>query len=229
MIRNLKAFGLALVAVLAMSAVVASAAQAESTTHKLTSQTGVYPLNLSATSVVGNEVFNTAGGKVECKGSYSASVGEATQAVTATPTYTECKAFGFVSAGVNMNGCSYTFNLTTRVKADEYLAHVDLNCPAGKSVVITAGTCELQVHAQKGLTHAGITNMTQSPHNDITIDATVGAAVGGAGGITYTLIKDGFGCPFNPGTSLPHHLSGATFETINPITVTAASDGVHIG
>jgi hypothetical protein len=236
MIRNFKALGLALVAILAMSVVVASAAQAEKTEAKITSQTNVYPLQLSATSTVGNEIFNTAGGKVECKGSYSASVGAASANVTATPTYTECKAFGFVAATVTMNGCAYKFNLTTIVKADEYLAHVDLVCPAGKSVVITAGTCEVVVHAQTGLTHAGITNMTPKEpakeHGDITIDATVGAAVGGAGGITYTLVKDGFGCPFAPVTTpvvLPHTYTGGTFETVNPITVTAEKDGVHIG
>jgi hypothetical protein len=230
MISNVKTLWLALVAVLAMSAVIVPTAQAEATTHKITSQTNSYPLKLSATSAFGNEIFKTEGGKVECKGSYSASVGAASSSVTAHPTYTECKAFGFFGeAKVVTTGCDYKFNLTTRLAVDKYQAHDDLVCSAGNKITIESGTCEVWVHGQTGLTHVGIENMTQSPHNDLTIDATIGAAVGGAGSITYTVTKDGFGCPFVTTLPLPNTKTGGTFETVNPVTVTAANDGVHIG
>lgn len=219
MIRNLKALGLAVVAVLSMSAFVASAAQAEATTDKFKAETGNYPVSFHGSSAAGNEVFTTEAGKVECASSYTGSAGEAAQTVTSHPVYTGCKAFGFLEATVNTTGCDYTFNLTTKIETDKYVAHVDVHCESGKSIVITAATCEVNVGSHTGYTDVGIEVMTPaSGHKDLTIDATVS-------GITYTVVKDGFGCPFN-GTGAKN---GGTYETGSPVTVTGTGEGLTIG
>jgi len=231
MIRNIKALGLAVVAMLAMSALVASAAQAEPiTTQKLTAGAGVsYPVTLTGGAGVGVEKFTTEAGTVECASSYHATLAAASTTLTATPTYTSCKAFGFLSATVVNDGCAYLFHLTTKTGADSYQAHADVvDCEAGegKGFTITASTCKATVAAQTELTTVDIVNMTNTPTsvNDITLQPTVT-------GIKYTVTQDGFACPFN-GTGAK---TGGTYTSTEPITVTAEESGkttpveIHVG
>jgi hypothetical protein len=201
MIRKFKTLGIAVVAVLALSAVVASAASATNFTASK------YPTAASATSSKGNDTFTTAAGTVECHASFAvASISEPQSSVTVTPTYTSCLAFGLFSAEVHMNGCDYTFYTT---------GAVDVNCGTGKAIAITAGPCEVQIGAQKGLSKVDLANSGTG----ISAQATVS-------GVAYNVTKDGFGCPFS-GTGAK---TGATYTQHNAVQVSSTNGAnIHIG
>jgi len=97
---------------------------------------------------------------------------------------------------------------------------VAVACPAGKSIQINApatGTtiCEVQVHAQTPGGNVAITNDTAK--GDVTVKANVT-------GIAYTVIKDGFGCPF-AGTGPK---TGASYTQHTAITFDS-SVNIHVG
>lgn len=194
MIRNFKVLGLALVAVLAMSAVVASAASAQFTADS-------YPKTVTAVSELGNDVFKIDNASVECKGHFEGTASEASTTLTVTPVYSNCKAFGFASATVVMNGCDYVFHSN---------GEVDLECPAGNSIVISAGNCEVDVGTQTGLKTVGLAN--NGSHVDVKADV---------GGITGTVTKDGFLCPLS-GTGVK---TGGTYKQGSAVTVAPVGGG----
>jgi hypothetical protein len=217
MTRNLKVLGLALVAMLAMSAVVASAASAQATTAKFTAMDNLYPKTFHGTNVAGQETFTTEAGTVECASTFSGSLAGASQEVTVNAVYSGCKAFGFLNATVAMEGCSYKFKITTTLTSPthHYQAHVDVVCPAGKAIKITAGTCVVTIGAQTGLTTVDLENHAST--TAILVRPTVG-------GVNYTVVTDGFGCPFT-GTGAK---GGATYTSHSATTVTG-SGAIHIG
>jgi hypothetical protein len=198
MIRKFKTLGIAMVAVLALSAVVASAASATNFTASK------YPTAGTATSEKGNDDFKTEAGSVECKAHFAvAALTEPSETVTVTPTYTECKAFGFLNATVNMNGCDYVFHSN---------GQVDVVCASGGPIKITAGTCETTIAAQSGLGTVDLANSGTG----ISAQATVT-------GIAYTVTKDGIGCPFG-GTGAK---TGATY-TQNTAVLVSSTNGATI-
>ena len=196
MIRNFKVLGLALVAAFAMSAVVASAASAQFTSNS-------YPTTVTAVSELGNDVFTVDGTSVECKSHFEGTAAEATTKITITPTYTNCKAFGFLSATVAMNGCDFVFHSN---------GEVDVECPTGKNIVITASSCEVDVGTQTGLESVALSNNG----NHIDAQANVGE-------ITANVTKDGFLCPLN-GTG---H-KAATYTQGEAVTVIPVSGGTNL-
>jgi hypothetical protein len=147
MTSKLKALGLALVAVFAMSAVAASAASA---------QNGIFTSDGPATLIgtpTGTEVENsiTAFGKtVTCpKVIYTGHKANVTPheaipsgatEVTLTPHFGVC-AMGAFPVTVDMNGCDFVIAIkeTTGV-ADQYNLHTTVKCPAGQHLVVTAFT-----------------------------------------------------------------------------------------
>jgi len=187
--RTIKALGLAFIAVVAMSALSASAAQA---TPEFTCST--YPCTATGSSLSGAEKFTTEAGTVECDSHFLVEKYNATKeditgptsTVTVTPTYTNCKAFGFLSATVNVEGCDYVFHATEFVSAGDYKHHVDVVCPAGQSIKIVASTCKAEVGGQTGLTTAKTTN---NAGGTVTVQPEVA-------NISMTVTQDGFGCPF---------------------------------
>lgn len=181
MIRNLKSLGLAFVAVLAMSAVVASAAQA---VPSFTASS--YPAAGTGANTKGSETFTTEAGAVQCDSHFAGTLSGASSTLTVTPTYTNCEAFGFLSATVNTEGCTYVFHATEQVSAGVYNSHVDVVCPAGKSIKISAGTCRAEVKGQNGLTTVKTTNSGGS----VTVEPNVN-------NIALTVTQDGFACPFS--------------------------------
>jgi len=198
MIQKFKTLGLAMVAVLAMSAFVASAAQAQYTASS-------YPTTATANSALGNDVFTTEAGTVECASHFVGTLSEASNTLTVTPTYSSCKAFGFAHATVNMNGCAYVFHRVSSASSN-----VTIECPAGKSIQILAGNCEVLVHAQGPLGSVATSN-----------GAGVVNAQANVTGIAYTVTKDGFLCPFG-GTGSK---AGATYKQGAAITLTPTVAG----
>jgi hypothetical protein len=198
MIRKFRALGLALLAVTAFAALSAQAAQAvpQFTAAK-------YPATIDATGTGIGEKFVTEAGNVECETShFTGSLAAASSTLTVTPTYTTCKAFGFVNATVNTEECHYTFHATEQVSSHEHRAHVTVSCPAGQSIKITASTCAAEVKGGQSLTTVDLTSTTTPTPDDVDVRPTVT-------GIAYTVTNDGFLCPFS-GTGAK---TGGKYET----------------
>ncbi len=186
--RKIKALGLAFIAVVAMSAISASAAQA---TPKF--ECSEYPCTATGASSVGAEKFTTEAGTVECNSHFlveefekSEDITEPVSTVTVTPTYTNCKAFGFLSATVSVESCDYVFHATEKVETKVYKHHVDVVCPTGQSIKIVASTCKAEVPGKAGLTTVKTTNVGET----VTVQPEVT-------NIPLTVTQDGIGCPFN--------------------------------
>ncbi len=144
MIRNLKALGLALVAVFAMSAIAATAASAQNGT--LTSDG---PVKLVGKNTAGGINKLTALGiSVECPNAhYTGFKYEQTPHVfipndvstfTVTAEYGKCKTSLDGDATVDMNGCDYNFHLTGTSGVDEYTLSTTVKCPPNAHIVVTA-------------------------------------------------------------------------------------------
>jgi hypothetical protein len=164
MTRNLKALGLALVAVFAMGAVIASAAQAQQGT--LTS-TG--PVTLRGVNEVGQINSLTAfGGEVKCPNVVYTGhkvtetphkpIPSGAKEVTITPHYGLCTGPAGVPATVDMNGCDYDFDLLeTTGGGDTYGIRATVTCPAGKHITLTFFTSAANHTNNKPFCHTTIT------------------------------------------------------------------------
>jgi hypothetical protein len=215
MIRNLKILGVAFAAVLALSAVAATVASAEG---QVTCSS--YPCKITGESAVGNSTFITEAGAVECQGHAEATINAPTSELTITGTATNCKAFGFLNATVNTNGCDGLSTTPKKLSATEWTATGHMLCPVGKTIEIIAGTCKVTIGPQTPASaHTIITNTT-APTPDV-VDLT-----GSATGVNYTVVTDGFGCPF-AGTGAK---TGASIVQHKSVTASAtAGQNVHVG
>jgi len=219
--KNLKVLGLALVAIMAMSAVISAVAQAESPTFVLTAATGKFKGSSN------DHIFTVQGGNVKCvenggvkgarfEGTLTA---EKSTEVTVTAAYGNagkgCTAFG-VAATVNMKSCHYRF---TAVKgSNPPTALVDVICTtAGDEITVTASSlpCTVTVGPQTGLIHALLTNAGPEPTH-VNAEITVGK-------IKYT--ASGVGCP-KPGTFEDGSYTGTV--TLEGFDTTGKKVGLHI-
>jgi hypothetical protein len=208
MTRKLKMLGMAFVAVLALAAVSASAASAASYTASS------YPTTGTGESAVGNDTFKTEGGVVECKSHFEGTLAtEAQESLTVKAKYSSCKAFGFLNATVEMNGCDYLFTAPTSTGGANWHAAVHVKCAPGP-ITITAGTCKVTIGEHSP---GGVVNITNNAGGDVSVKAAVT-------GIKYNVTQDGFGCPFL-GTG---ERSDGTYTQHNPVTFDAANN-IHVG
>jgi hypothetical protein len=198
MIHKLKTLGLATVAVLAMSAFVASAAQAEFTANS-------YPTTFTGTSEVGNDVIIVDGSSIECAGHYEGTASEASVTVTLEVDWKTCKAFGFASAEVEMNGCHVELHFENPFKWS-------IACTLFGIIKFRAGNCEVQIGPQGPLGSVNLSN--NGNHVDMLANVS---------GITANITKDGFLCPLS-GTG---HKS-ATFVQEEAVTLEPVSGGTDI-
>ncbi|HEX7278555.1 MAG TPA: hypothetical protein VF255_02920 [Solirubrobacterales bacterium] len=185
--RKLKALGLALVAVFAMSALSAASASA------VEFHSSVAHTELRGEQHAGEDTFTVNAGTVRC--SHATYTGTETSATattqSVTPAYTGCKAFGFVNTTIDTNGCSYRF--------DSNGNNVDIICP-GNPITVTAFNCWVTVGSQENLGTVTYTNVAgQTTKNekeevigvhedDVTVDVNIT-------GIKYTQHSKSFpGC-----------------------------------
>ena len=175
--RKLKALGLALVAVFALSAMSAATASAE-----------LFHAGAHGTVVgtnVGEEVFTTTAGTVKCKSAtYTGTSATNTPgSQTVKPVYKECTAFGFVNTVIDPGTCEYRFNTPVNTTST-----VDIiNCGAN-GVVVTAFNCEVTIPNQTGLSHVVFSNVAGSSPEHIQANVTIS-------GITYIQHSKSFpGC-----------------------------------
>ncbi len=185
--RNLKVLGLALVAVFAMTAVLASAAQAQIKVTVGSSPAWLTGEVIEHPTIGKTQTFTLSGGQVlSCeKVTATATVSNGDTSITAFPTYSNCKAVIGTETHlvtVTMNGCDYKFHGGVEVSGGTTFkeVEVDLICPAEKQVEIhvyksaTTETEELCTYKVAGFvnnkgneTH----NVAGSP-NDLTITTT---------------------------------------------------------
>lgn len=178
--RNLKAIGLTLVAMFAMSAFVASAAQAGQFTA------GESPAVLTGEQTTHNgetlHLFTAGLRKVQCKTAlFEGTSTVPTTTLTIEPTYSNCESAG-LPATVTLNGCDYLFNEPEANGAD-FKGTVNIVCPAGKTIEVhiyssaanhTAGTslCTITVEPATKLGSNTYTNVAGSPDH-VTVTSEV--------------------------------------------------------
>lgn len=181
MIRNLKVLGLAVAAVFAMSAVVASAASAAPLFHAASS-----PTILTGTQT-GNHVFDAASDTITCKkASFNGTVeGTAVESIKAEAAYSECSFFG-VNVAVNMNACQYEFNANGEVAVVNKTGKSCSTEPISFKASFLGLSCTVKVGPQANLNSATYDGATVEETNGT---VTVTPAVNG---ISYT--QTGSGC-----------------------------------
>ena len=141
MTRNLKNFGSILLAALALSALTASAASAES---------GVFTANIGAAETaeihgeqVGTDTFTINGRALTCASikvtGKALATGPISTYVEVTPEYNTCHViiFGFVTRTVTvaMNGCTYTYH-GKKNTTFTFSANLTIKCPTGKQIEV---------------------------------------------------------------------------------------------
>lgn len=169
MIRNIKALGLAFVAVFAMSAVAASAAQAAGSFNW---DSGTTTLERTSNE---SQVFTTTPGKVTCSEVVATATGltgtSATSVTTTSLTYSNAGAgdkcsgpFG-TQPKIEMNNCNYVFHAEETVGGSESKVEgkTDIACPGTSQIVINALLCTIKVPAQTGLSNTVFENNATSP------------------------------------------------------------------
>ena len=163
MIRSLKALGLSMVAALAFSAMIASAAQAEGKFvaeeyEQINATAGANPLALK----MGNGART-----IRCQNeSLAAALVGPTETLTVTPAYAgECIATGNTPTTITQNGCTYTWVVVTKTTGTEAI-----NCPAGAEINIRVyentkrkeegiSLCEYGIPSHGPLSGLGFTNL----------------------------------------------------------------------
>jgi hypothetical protein len=181
---------------LMLAATLALAALGVSTALAVPSFTASTTPAIIAGSTSGAEVLRTEAGVVECDTVLEGSLEATSSTLQITPTYTNCKAFGFTTGEVNPMGCGFEYHATEKVSEGIYKSHVDLLCGGTNTLTIKAPfpnpVCEAEVAQQTGKTFTLMSNSGST-----VVFKTE------AGSIDYTVTKDGFLCPFN-GTGLKH-------------------------
>jgi hypothetical protein len=191
MIRNLKALGLALIAVFAISAVASPAASAE-VQGWFTAES--YPAHIDAADRASQPGIYTGlfGIGVTCTSAdYTGSISASVTELTVTPTYANCHSTNR-QVTFTANTCDYVFTDATAptTNSDDWSVKTDLLCQTGNKIEIhiygenerphTVGGlwCTLTVEGgagqNKNLTGLTAENTTTaSPKKDIDFDGTV--------------------------------------------------------
>jgi hypothetical protein len=192
MIRNSKLLGLALVAFLAITAVIASSASAAEFTAS------DYPATISGTQSAAHR-FEVGGGTVTCNtATFSGTQSGASVNQTIDPTYTGCTAFGFINSTVtgfkNTGGsCDYSFNAN---------GVNTLVCPSG-DVKIDAGPCSVTLEASKNTALKSNTYTNNTPSAGRITAHTAVTNI-------HAVVTSGFGCPVAGKTYIDAKYTGST-------------------
>jgi hypothetical protein len=197
MMQRIKTLVVAALAVLAVSAAMASSAQAQG---EFTAAS--YPATLTGTQQEQVVLIWEDNLTKTCKQMlFHSSISAATSTLTASATYSDCTVFGFINGTIEMNGCQYRFHVTAPTgEVDTYAGTADLICPIGKKVFVKSGTCEVHVPEQLGMKEVKFISNTAA--GDVTVQLNIT-------GIKYEKVKDGFACPFTgTGTNVDGKLQG---------------------
>jgi hypothetical protein len=200
---NLGTLGLAFLAMIATSAVVASTAQA---TPQFTADQ--YPYVVTGKQEGATNYFeSTPGFKVECADAiYEATATDATASLTVTPHYSGCVATqgGLEpTATFHLNGCHYSLTAPTAITEEDVNGQAAIKCPEGKRITITVVTCQIHLKEQSLGGASGEVTYTnkaaggETPKPYVTVDLDITEKI-------HYEETDGFLCPFsgnNTGTN----------------------------
>jgi hypothetical protein len=178
MFGKIKAYGLALTAIVALGAAMAATARA-GTLDVGATPTGLYGQNDSFIQEHVLSLIGTKGGTFNARcqaGTFEGTaVGTVLEEATVTPTYgvgqispTGCTLFG-QAAQVRMNGCKYTYTGTGQASRT-FLVDI-VGCTAGQQIQIKSAICTLHIPEQNGLSHVIGTNVGGA-EKEVTLEAT---------------------------------------------------------
>ncbi|HET7122189.1 MAG TPA: hypothetical protein VFI17_13175 [Solirubrobacterales bacterium] len=199
MIRNVKALGLALVAIFAMSAMVASAAQAENGVLDLSPGGGAGTKVTIKGNQVTNHSFTIAGVKVECSIVVFQPLGEYGTGATSVevhPVYEGCTS-GIGTTIVNTENCNFTLMANGSANANEEMltwntGEVKVTCNGSTFITINAANvCVATIATQTLSSGISFTNTTPNNTNEMAFDVIANKAP-----VATVKNVDGFGCPF---------------------------------
>jgi hypothetical protein len=185
--QNFRVLGLALIAVVALSALAVSAAQATTSLHSEEEKT-----RIEGTQVTQNKwIFD--GGNFVCTSAvyHGTTTAKTVTTITLTPTYSGCS-FAGRAATMDTNGCDLFLFIVG--SSFPVTATMDIVCPFGKELTVTVPSIECTIHiepGQNGLSHITFANGGAGT----TRDALATLAVKG---ITYTETKP---CPGSNGST----------------------------
>jgi hypothetical protein len=136
------------------------------------------PVRITADQTKTN-VLSIDGTKVECSTAHfeSGLIAIPSPTIEVHPTYSGCTEFGFVGTTINTESCNFVNHAS---------GTVDVVCPPGQSIKLTASTCAVEIGSQTGLGSISYTNSG----NNIIMTPNIS-------GITMVKTKDGFLCPLN--------------------------------
>lgn len=173
--RNLKVFGIALIAIFAMSVVATAAAEAKEDKFFFSQ----HPVVITGASE-GPVVFTVSAGKIKIECAKSTLAGTSTannnQAIEITlhPTFSECQIpGGFGAATIDTKECNFIFSGRTDNNED---ATVELECVGANKIKITNAFCNLTFGPQavKGATYTnGKEKIGEVERKDVTIKTTL--------------------------------------------------------
>jgi hypothetical protein len=214
MIRKLKALGVAITAVLALSAVAASGAQAFEFTSSNTAKAGhPHEHTISHGTQTTSHVF-TAGegfGGISCAVAEFEGTGTGTDTtVRSLPTYENCKDSFGRTAHVSTNGCEYEFHAKVKVNSDLYTGTSNLLCPTGKSITVeitSSGSvvCTVHIGPQTGISPIKFELGTSQP-TDIVVNSE-------AANVKSTTTGGFFSCGVSEGSHTDGTYTGKTTVT----------------
>lgn len=151
------------------------------------------------------QVFTVEGGKLVCKkASFGPkTVSGASSELHMSASYTECEGIGSNGAKspatVKMNECEYDFHAGSGTSPSKSVGTVDVVCPSGHEIEITAATCTTKVPAQTGLASMEYILLSSGKAEVIPL----------VKGIKYTTTS-GLFCPLKGGTFSNGTYKGAT-------------------
>lgn len=190
---NLKALGLAVVAVWAVSAAVASAASAQTLEVELGTGSGF----VTATST--NDVFTAGGSQITCNhAEFTGAATSPTTKLSITPKYTGCTAFGLANTHFADEGCTLDLRLVNWHASGLTQGQVrpELNCGVVGRLLVTptwpifgGSVCTIEFGTQGTVSVLPLTVLTAPSPDDLQLGP------GTVSFLNYTVTKTGLGCP----------------------------------
>ena len=167
--KTTRTLGLAVLAVLAIGATVAPAAQAGEFTA------AEYPATITGLQV-GPHELTTELGVMECGAKFDGELAAGSEDLTITPTYgTSCQIAG-LEVHVSLNGCDYRFHAGNTLAMDEVEGSWDVICPEGNKIdfeITSMVVCHLAIPEQLGLGEVTYTDRTMAMPKDVNVDFNV--------------------------------------------------------
>jgi hypothetical protein len=163
---KIRALALALMALAASGAMMASAAQAGQFTAES------YPATLTGTQLSGHE-FSFFNYSVRCtSASFDGSLAAGSETLTIGAAYEECESGEGDPVTVKMTGCDYVFRAGNSLGVNEVDGTMGIKCPAGAGVDFENAVtgCDVKIQAQGTLSTLVYTNRPEAKDFDVDIN-----------------------------------------------------------